>query len=228
LWSFGSNTDGSTPCGSLIQVKGIDSVLFGLTNGGDSNTDGTIFSYNINTGIEHTRHIFNLNGSEGLFPYGSLMQASDGKLYGTTSYGGTNDYGTIFSFDYSTNAVTVIASFDGVNGAMPYGDLTELTPTSINQVSVNSNSVSVFPNPTTGLVTISSTKNITNITITNLLGQIILAQPNPLSAMGGLVSDKIGGPGVRQIDLSPYPAGMYFITIATDGETQTSKIILDK
>jgi len=33
---------------------------------------------------------------------------------------------------------------------------------------------------------------------------------------------------VRQLDLSPYPAGMYFITIATDGETQTSKIILDK
>jgi len=216
LWSFGSNTDGSTPCGSLIQVKGIDSVLFGLTNGGDSNTDGTIFSYNINTGIEHTRHIFNLNGSEGLFPYGSLMQASDGKLYGTTSYGGTNDYGTIFSFDYSTNAVTVVASFDGANGAMPYGDLTELTPTSINQVSVNSNEVSVYPNPSTGLVTINSTKNISTITVTNLLGQIILAQPAPLSS------------GVRQIDLSNYPAGMYFVTVKSGDETETSKIVLDK
>jgi len=98
----------------------------------------------------------------------------------------------------------------------------------INQLSVNNSQITLYPNPTTGLVTISSTKNISNITVTNLLGQIILAQPNPLSAMGGLVSDKIGGPGVRQIDLSPYPAGMYFITVTSGGETETSKIILDK
>jgi len=66
------------------------------------------------------------------------------------------------------------------------------------------------------LVTINSTKNISTITVTNLLGQIILAQPAPLSS------------GVRQIDLSNYPAGMYFVTVKSGDETETSKIVLDK
>jgi len=109
------------------------------------------------------------------------------------------------------------------NGCTTTSDST----TSVNQLSANSNHLTLYPNPSTGLVTISSTKNISNITVTNLLGQIILAQPNP-SAVGGLVSDKIGGAGVRQIDLSRYPAGMYFITVTTDAGLVTDKISINR
>src|SRR3979411_3074293 len=37
-----------------------------------------------------------IDGSE---PTGALLQGTDGLLYGTTSYGGTNDEGTVFSVD---------------------------------------------------------------------------------------------------------------------------------
>ena len=100
--------------------------------------------------------------------------------------------------------------------------------TGIDQLPVNNNQISLYPNPTTGLVTINSTQKINNITVTNLLGQIILAQSTPLSTMGGLVSDKIGGPGVRQIDLSPYPNGMYFVTVTTDAGLVTDKISINR
>ena len=56
----------------------------------------------------------NTNGAN---PYGSLMQASDGKLYGMTSYGGSGSYGVIFSYDPSSSTYTKLMDFDGTNGA---------------------------------------------------------------------------------------------------------------
>jgi uncharacterized repeat protein (TIGR03803 family) len=40
-----------------------------------------------------------------------------------TSQGGSNNDGTIFSFDTSTNTFTLLHSFDSADGLDPYGDL---------------------------------------------------------------------------------------------------------
>ena len=40
------------------------------------------------------------------------MQASDGKLYGMTSQGGSSGYGVIFSFDPSSSTYTKLKDFD--------------------------------------------------------------------------------------------------------------------
>ena len=61
----------------------------------------------------------------------------------------------------------------------------------------------VYPNPTDGIITISSA-NGTEYRITNLMGQT-------------LITGQINGEN-QKIDLSTLPKGMYFITIA--GETQ--------
>jgi len=61
---------------------------------------------------------------DGATPNG-LVQGSDGNLYGTTSQGGTNGWGTVFKI--STNgALTTLYSFTGGNdGSAPEGGLVQ-------------------------------------------------------------------------------------------------------
>lgn len=65
------------------------------------------------------------NTINGLDPYGSLMQSSDGNLYGMTSRGGVSDFGVIFKVDIKTGAYTKVHDFDSVGGKTPYGALCE-------------------------------------------------------------------------------------------------------
>jgi uncharacterized repeat protein (TIGR03803 family) len=52
------------------------------------------------------------------------MQASDGKLYGVTVWGGSYLYnGVIFSFDPSTSTYTKLKDFVGADGVKPQGTL---------------------------------------------------------------------------------------------------------
>jgi uncharacterized repeat protein (TIGR03803 family) len=57
--------------------------------------------------------------------YGRLTQGTDGNVYGTTEYGGTNGDGTIFRVSPSGSGYTVLWNFDGATtGANPIGGLT--------------------------------------------------------------------------------------------------------
>src|SRR4051812_13104355 len=67
--------------------------------------------------VVHTFSQFATDGSSGTAPSGRLVQASDGKLYGTTLGGGNNStgYGTIFSLDPSSYAYKELWTFDNAN-----------------------------------------------------------------------------------------------------------------
>ena len=110
------STDGAYPYGSLIQAR--DGKLYGMAYGGGSNDGGVIFSYDLASSTYTKLKDFDF--TNGSYPYGSLFQASDGKLYGSTSDGGSNDYGVIFSFDPITSTYTKLIDYDGTNGANPY------------------------------------------------------------------------------------------------------------
>jgi uncharacterized repeat protein (TIGR03803 family) len=64
------------------------------------------------------------NGSDGNGPGGNLINVS-GTLYGTTSYGGASNVGTVFSINPSTGAESVLYSFqsNGKDGNGPGGNL---------------------------------------------------------------------------------------------------------
>jgi uncharacterized repeat protein (TIGR03803 family) len=47
-----------------------------------------------------------------------LVQASDGRLYGTTGVGGNNDEGTVFRFS-NNGGLTTLIHFSGANGWLP-------------------------------------------------------------------------------------------------------------
>jgi uncharacterized repeat protein (TIGR03803 family) len=94
LFAFTGGTDGGFPQASLIQAS--DGNLYGVTTNGGSIGNGTVFRINLtNTPIESV--IYSFAGSDGSYPNSSLIQASDGNLYGTTALGGTASAGVVFS-----------------------------------------------------------------------------------------------------------------------------------
>ena len=114
-----NGTNGASPYGSLIQ--GTDEKLYGMTISGGSSDVGVIFSTNTD-GTNYTI-LQNFNGTNGAYPYGSLVQGSDGKLYGMTSGGGSSNQGVIFSTNTDGTGFTILLNMNGTNGAYPYGSL---------------------------------------------------------------------------------------------------------
>lgn len=112
-------TNGSTPDGGLIQAS--DGLLYGLTSAGGSSSNGTLFSFNPFSNTENI--LVNFNGTNGYLPEGSLIQASDGWLYGMTFAGGTTGWGTIFSYDPGAGIYYVLVNFNETNGGKPQGSL---------------------------------------------------------------------------------------------------------
>ena len=126
FYSF-SSTDGSAPAGGLIQAS--DGDLYGTTyEGGVFNTCpngcGTVFKISLG-GILTT--IANLEPTGPANPIAALIEATDGNFYGTSYSGGSaGGWGTFFEITPSGD-ITTIHSFDGNDGAQPYGPVTQDT-----------------------------------------------------------------------------------------------------
>ena len=96
VWSFGNGDDGKSPRSSLVEVNG---ELYGTTGTGGNGTNcsghcGTIFELSL-SGHERVLHNFQ-RGKDGALPMAGLLFLK-GKLYGTTSKGGSDDLGTLFT-----------------------------------------------------------------------------------------------------------------------------------
>lgn len=92
LHDFTHSGDGANPLAPLVYVAG---TLYGTTKDGGANAGGTIFSISPDAHDEIVLHSFGGSGDGGL-PYAGLVEVG-GKLYGTTSRGGANDKGIVFS-----------------------------------------------------------------------------------------------------------------------------------
>jgi uncharacterized repeat protein (TIGR03803 family) len=112
---------GSYPRASLVQ--GSDGKFYGMTTNGGVNSVGVIFQYDSTTNT-YTKKI-DLASAIGVYPYGSLVQGSDGKFYGMTFEGGANNYGVIFQYDSTTNIYTDKIDFTYSNGSSPLGSLVQ-------------------------------------------------------------------------------------------------------
>lgn len=157
--------------GSLIQAT--NGKLYGMTNSGGADTAGTIFEYSITDDTLIRLHDFNRT-SEGYRPYGSLLQASDGKLYGLIS--SDSGQARLFRFDLATNTLTITAD---VTGTPFYTSLIETgRHTSGIAAAEHSSSVRVFPNPARDLLTIDVPGNITinSIAVMDITGKVIHTQ----------------------------------------------------
>jgi uncharacterized repeat protein (TIGR03803 family) len=93
-------TDGYSPVAALIQST--DGNLYGTTHYGGVKGFGTLFKISL-SGTLTTLHSFCYRAGcpDGAYPVAPLVQDTDGKFYGTTRFGGTNDAcsggcGTVF------------------------------------------------------------------------------------------------------------------------------------
>jgi uncharacterized repeat protein (TIGR03803 family) len=112
--------NGRKPQGALIQA--VDGNLYGTTSGGGSNGGyGTVFKMTTNGALTTLVSFGNTNGG---LPASRLLQATDGKIYGTTVAGGMYGYGTVFALT-TNGTLTTLASFNNTNGAGPYAGLVE-------------------------------------------------------------------------------------------------------
>jgi uncharacterized repeat protein (TIGR03803 family) len=120
LADFEASTTGSIPAGVLTEAA--NGKLYGVTNEGGVCNYGTIFSYDIESGIIVQEHCFDwLDGAD---PVDGMCLASNGLLYGMTNAGGGSGDGVIYSYETTTGILTLLHEFNtAAHGGKPYGRL---------------------------------------------------------------------------------------------------------
>lgn len=127
LYSFCSQpncADGVSPNAGLVEAT--NGSFYGTTLSGGANGPGTIFRLSP-AGKLSTLYSFcaQLSCADGAYPRASLMQGSDGNLYGTTSSGGMtggacgDGCGTIFAVPPGGGSFVVVHAFAHTDGAQP-------------------------------------------------------------------------------------------------------------
>ena len=127
LHSFAAGADGAEPEAGVIRDRAGN--LYGTTFEGGAAGGGTVFKL-APDGTESVLHAFAGSG-DGLNPVGGLAADTSGNLYGTTEYGGLDNYcggngcGTVFGIDAGGNE-RVLYSFvsyfqGGTDGQFPWG-----------------------------------------------------------------------------------------------------------
>ena len=119
LFNFVNDTvHGYYPDGSLIYDG---TFLYGMTSVGGASDMGTIFKIKPD-GTGYLKLLDFSGVANGSNPIGSLL--SDGTfLYGMTSIGGINNYGTIFKIKTDGTGYLKLLDFVISNGSYPYGSL---------------------------------------------------------------------------------------------------------
>jgi len=128
LYTLTGGSDGGSPNGGVI-LDPTGAILYGTTARGGIAAQpagyGTIFSFNIGTGVFTTLYTFT-GGNDGAEPLGALV-LSGNTLYGTTLNGGNSGGGTVFAVktDGSTAApLTPLYAFTyGSDGGGPLAGL---------------------------------------------------------------------------------------------------------
>lgn len=121
--------NGANPQAALIASGGL---FYGTTYSGGVSNLGTVYSVNTN-GVIQTLYSFagavynattqTYNPADGQNPVGALVLSSN-MLYGTTSFGGNEDSGTVFAVNTNGSNYSVLYSFTGgSDGSYPQAGL---------------------------------------------------------------------------------------------------------
>jgi uncharacterized repeat protein (TIGR03803 family) len=124
LYNFTGGADGNTPFAHVALDK--NGAIYGTTVNGGMYGLGVVYKLTPSKSIWSESVLHNFVGdADGSYPYGNMLFDSQGNLYGTSSEGGAYGQGAIFRLTNSGGTWTesVVYSFNGSDGAAPFGDL---------------------------------------------------------------------------------------------------------
>ncbi len=94
IHQFSGGAGGSYPLGGVVLAS--DGLLYGTTQSGGANSQGSIFKLNPASNTFATIYNISAGASDGRYPYGNLLESSPGVFLGTCLEGGTSGTGTVF------------------------------------------------------------------------------------------------------------------------------------
>lgn len=119
IYTFQGESDGKNPAAGVL--LGSDGYLYGTTASGGANNAGTVYKINHDGTNFTVLHAFAESSSDGITPWGGLVTDNNGFVYGTTSRGGKDQYGTIFMVAMDGTKYRILHNFghkiraDGLN-----------------------------------------------------------------------------------------------------------------
>ena len=111
----GSSQEGSNPQG--IYYEDSSGYLYGICYQGGTTSYGSLWKMKEDGSGFTILHGFG-DGTDGSNPH-SMIAAPGGILYGCCNTGGSNGYGTVWSYDTVSNSFSVLNSFSNSNGNEP-------------------------------------------------------------------------------------------------------------
>ncbi len=136
--------------------------------------------------------------------------SNSGSIYATGYFFKTVD------FDPSTGIAAVSAPDNYNTFVLRLAQVAIYPPTLINEIVFSESSVSIYPNPTDGIINVELsmiTEELSRISISNILGEEVLKMTK--------TSNKF------TLNANNLTGGVYFISINCDGKTVTKKIIIN-
>lgn len=116
LYSMNSPTEGAGPSGTLLYRGG---KLYGTCEGGGANDFGTLFEFDP-IAVTYTV-LLQMGDNEYIqYPKGPLKEIISGQLWGTSTNGGANDFGTVFKYTLSSGVDEIVVNLDDVSVSGEY------------------------------------------------------------------------------------------------------------